>query len=284
MVASSQLELAWIDFMAARYERAILWIEGALRDCEGEGAARCTAHWIRGKCAMEMGQFQRSVQDLTRAIELAGELEDPVRRSFCYSSLGRTHLLRRDLEPAREVLDEAIAIAEADGFTWIIGLPLAFLGEVALLQGHLDEAGSLLERAYASARQVGDRSFEGFASRGLGLLAARRGRPDEALVKLEAAYVRLAAQPDCEWALAYVLDGLCSVATETGSMDTRWLADLESLAARTGMHQMLVHVYLYKHRLGIPRALETARTLAAEIDNDHLKQVLAAERPLEFAT
>src|SRR3989337_597604 len=73
------------------------------------------------------------------------------------------------------------------------------------------------------------------------------------------------------WVEAYCLDALCTLAHEHGRPEAaRWIGDLEALAARTGMREMVARAYLHRRRLGDPAAAEAARVLAAEVDNPAL--------------
>ncbi len=59
---------------------------------------------------------------------------------------------------------------------------------------------------------------------------------------------------------------MCSI----GHRDERvvgWIDELESLASRTGMRELLLRAYVHRARRGDARADEAARFLDAEIDN-----------------
>ncbi len=58
-----------------------------------------------------------------------------------------------------------------------------------------------------------------------------------------------------------------------------WVNDLESLAGRTGMREFVARAYVHRAGLGAEGALETARLLAAEIDNPALHQLLTPASP-----
>jgi hypothetical protein len=63
-----------------------------------------------------------------------------------------------------------------------------------------------------------------------------------------------------------VLDGLCRV----GRDDERapgWIEQLEALASRTGMRELLLRAYLHRARRGDRSIGAAARLLGAEIDN-----------------
>jgi hypothetical protein len=47
----------------------------------------------------------------------------------------------------------------------------------------------------------------------------------------------------------------------------RWVGQLEALAARTGMNEMLVRAHLHRAAMGVPGARESASVFAARIDN-----------------
>ena len=70
------------------------------------------------------------------------------------------------------------------------------------------------------------------------------------------------------WVQAYCLDALCGVGIKHTQPEARaWVADLETLAARTGMSEMLVRAYLHRTALGDRNASETATLFADRIDN-----------------
>jgi hypothetical protein len=48
---------------------------------------------------------------------------------------------------------------------------------------------------------------------------------------------------------------------------------LEAVTARRGIRELLFRATVYRARLGDPRALELARSLAAQIDNPALHQL-----------
>jgi hypothetical protein len=51
----------------------------------------------------------------------------------------------------------------------------------------------------------------------------------------------------------------------------QWIDDLEALATRTGMRELIARAYAYRGQLGDRVAAEGARILAAEVDNPALR-------------
>jgi len=99
-------------------------------------------------------------------------------------------------------------------------------------------------------------------------------RVDEAISWLDDARTRCVRIPDSYlWMHAYCLDALCEAAIQANSPEARaWVGDLETVAARTGMNEMLVRAQLHRVSLGDDRAAETARLFADRIDNPAVLQ------------
>lgn len=69
-----------------------------------------------------------------------------------------------------------------------------------------------------------------------------------------------------QWIHGWLLDGLCRV----GRDDERaglWIDQLEALASRTGMRELLLRAYLHRAQRGDAQARDAATLLGAEIDN-----------------
>ncbi len=116
---------------------------------------------------------------------------------------------------------------------------------------------------------MADPCWEGLAARGIGLVHRAHGRVDEAIAWLDDARTRCIRIPDAYlWVHAWCLDALCAVAIEAGVRQASdWVNDLELVAARTGMNEMIVRAQLHRARLGDDRAVATARLFADRIDN-----------------
>jgi ATP/maltotriose-dependent transcriptional regulator MalT len=186
--------------------------------------------------------------------------------------LGRFHLLRGEIEGAVHVLDDALAEVEARGMTAFMPWPESFRGEIDLALGDVDSAEARFEHAFALGCQVGDPCWESIALRGLGRVAAVRGDTTRALELLTDAPKLCRRLPDTYlWIEAYGLDALCQVAVDqrVGGAG-RWIDELEAIAARRGIRELLLRATLYRARLGERGALEAAMSLAAQIDNPAL--------------
>jgi hypothetical protein len=97
---------------------------------------------------------------------------------------------------------------------------------------------------------------------------------DEAAQRLEQASTVCTRFPDTYiWMKAYVLDAMCDVATREGLSSDKWIDDLQNLAARTGMNELLARAYLYRGRAGDAAAIPTARLIAREVDNPALSRL-----------
>ena len=59
----------------------------------------------------------------------------------------------------------------------------------------------------------------------------------------------------------------------------QWIDELEAIAARRGIRELLLRATVYRARLGEPGAIEAARALAAQIDNPALTTLLAFGEP-----
>lgn len=283
LIAAGCYELGWREFLAARYERALHWLDVGSVHAGDDLSLHSTIEWVKGKCATETGSYARGVELLASSVELAEKANDPLRLAFSLASLGRSYLLTRELSLAREVLERSVAIINAEGMEWFAPCPMSFLGEVELLEDNVDKAGEMFEYCFAMACQVADPMFEAFAQRGLGLVAERRGNIADAVHQLESARARLVGPLMSEWTMAFVLDSLCGVGCRNNLSGTsQWIDDLEHLAGRAGMKEMLARAYLYRHRLGTAGAIEAARNIAWGIDNQHLERELGNADAVDF--
>ena len=116
-------------------------------------------------------------------------------------------------------------------------------------------------------------------------LAARRGDVARALELLVDAPTLCRRLPDTYlWIEAYGLDALCALALEQGAEGTgRWIDELEAIAAGQGMRELLARATIYRARLGEPGALDAARSLAAQIDNPVLADLLGSAEAVPAA-
>lgn len=275
MKATAHRELAWVEFMAGRYDRARRWIFKAPAEALEDPVTRSGALWILGKAAAETGHYEESLELLRSSVAQARNGDDPMRLAFSLTSLGRSYLLLRRLDDAAESLEEGIRVVRFAGLARLAALPEAFLGEVRLLQGSIAEAQDVIEHSFATAREVGDPSMEALARRARGLLSEHEGNTESALDVLKSARLLMIKSPDHIWSQAYAVDALCDIGSRHRSDEvSNWVEELAALAARCGMKEMLARTYLYRARLGESDALEKAKLIAREVDNPHLHAVL----------
>jgi hypothetical protein len=149
------------------------------------------------------------------------------------------------------------------------------LADVDLAEGRVDAAATAYEHAHALALQLGDPCWEGHAARGLGLVAAHQGDAARALHWVTEARYRCVRLPDAYlWVEGYCLDALCALALEHHRVEaSRWIDDLEALATRTGMRELVARAYAHRGKLGDRVAAEASRVLAAEVDNPALRRL-----------
>jgi hypothetical protein len=114
-----------------------------------------------------------------------------------------------------------------------------------------------------------------------GLLTAAQGDRNAGRRWLEDALARASRVTDpYEWVRGYILDALAGLAIDHADGDaTQIVASLSDLAAHTGMRELLVRADLHRARLGEPGAADSARLLAAEIDNPLLHASLDGAVP-----
>lgn len=268
----ASFELAWNDFLDARYSRAERWLDRAEHDSDIDLTA--SALWVRGKIALEVGNYSQSISFLQAAVDAAERAGDQFRTGFALASLGRTYMLREENQSARAVLRRSLDVVRANAPV-LVPVSEGFLASVCLNDGDMASALELAEHAYAYAIQVGDISMIGIAARPLAIARAESGRADDAIVILRDVQNRFQRVPDHTWTLAYVLDALCSIARRAGVADAeRYVEDLDEVVRQGPMNEMIVRALLHRAAMGDEAARATAVALAREIDNPALHRLV----------
>jgi hypothetical protein len=146
------------------------------------------------------------------------------------------------------------------------------------MYGEFEQAEELLHGAFALGCRIGDPCWEAFAARAIGLLHAARGEIAAALESLRDATRRAVRVCDPYlWVHAHSLDALAGVAVRFEAEDAAALvADLEQIAARSDMRELIVRAALHRAALGDPAGVEAVRPLAETIDSPALRAALAA--------
>jgi ATP/maltotriose-dependent transcriptional regulator MalT len=275
LIGAAYRELGFVEFLRGRYDRAERLLDKAIAVSGDQPAGQATALVLLGACLSDKADYPAALERLTSAVELAETLEDlrPLTRGLAFTA--RAHLLRGDLPRAREAAARSLGIARTS-WTAYLPWPATLLAEVDLEEGDIDRAAEGFRQAFGLGCQLGDPCWEAMAARGIGRVEAARGNTDAAMEWLRDATVRAVRLQDAYlWAQGYALDALCSVAVERGAMNAaRWATDLESLAARTGMRELLARAYLHRCRLGDDAARVAATVLIEQIDNPALQDLL----------
>jgi DNA-binding SARP family transcriptional activator len=273
--AQAHRELGYVELLRGRYDRAQRWLRQAASLAGDDQAERAWAHAVQGVALTDIGRHAEALRELREALRLAGEADAAPVEAWALTFIGRSQLLCRDLVAAREALERALVVARRLRWTAFIPLPESLLADVDLAEGRTEAAATAYEHAYALSLQLGDPCWEGMAARGVGLVANQRGDTEAALRWVAEARTRCVRLPDAWlWVEGYCLDALCTLAVEHRRPEAaRWIADLEALAARTGMRELVARAYLHRGRLGDRAAAEAALVLAAEVDNPALLRV-----------
>jgi LuxR family maltose regulon positive regulatory protein len=139
---------AWALFLSGR---SLESVEARLQDLgkDPELAAGRVAP-LRAFVAIFQGQVGRAAELSHQALEQLPEREAFL-RSIAAWELGMCHLVSRDFETGRRLLDEAARISQKAGNVMIAVMTLCNLAELHMAEGHLDRAretyGQALERA-----------------------------------------------------------------------------------------------------------------------------------------
>jgi transcriptional regulator with GAF, ATPase, and Fis domain len=105
-----------------------------------------------------IGHWDRAQEALDRALLLASELDEQPRNvPMILDSLGELHLLRGDLEEARDYAERAVALAKDNRNKWYACQALRTLVRCYLASGNESEALAKGQEALAIAETIGDR-------------------------------------------------------------------------------------------------------------------------------
>ncbi|CAN5313956.1 hypothetical protein BH20ACT22_BH20ACT22_05670 [soil metagenome] len=279
LAATALREIGWVELLRARYDRAEAFLLRATELASGDDSELAWVQSVLGACRADTGDYREARHALDSAIERADRAGNAHAGAFARALLGRLFLLCGELTQAREALDDSLERARGDSWTSFIPFPESLRAEVDLITGDLGAAKERLEHAFALGCQLGDPCWESIAARGLGLVAAAEGDINHSLELLDDAPRRCRRLPDSYlWVEAYAMEALCAVGIEHGSEATgRWVNDLEAMASRSGMRELVVRAAVHRARLGDEGAAEAARALAAGIDNPILADLLSTD-------
>jgi DNA-binding SARP family transcriptional activator len=269
-------ELAYTDVQAGRRADVDARLARAdrLANTDAEHAAILA---VAGMNHSDTADYPAALSALERSVEHGERCGERRRVAFSLSLLARARLLRGEEAEAAAAVDRALALVEAERWLAFMPFPETLRAEIDLARGDHARAAQRLERAFAVACEIQDPCWEGIAARNLGLLHHAEGRGATVRGWMEEARTRCVRTPDrYVWIQGYVLDAAIAVALDRDEDDARPLIrSLGALAARTGMRELSVRALVHAARAGDDGALDSARELAAGIDNPALAALVS---------
>ncbi|MFE2019394.1 BTAD domain-containing putative transcriptional regulator [Streptomyces sp. NPDC059499] len=150
--------LGYTGVYQRRYRRARTSITEALdlSRHRGDPFEEARALAALGAVDLSVGEDDRAIRHLTRAVDLARTLRNDWIASIALVTLGLAHQFRRRNEEALACFADAHAHAERDGRPRVLGRTLTCAADVHLRLGHYGEARSRFRQAVELGEQVGD--------------------------------------------------------------------------------------------------------------------------------
>lgn len=271
-IAAACRELGYTEFLGARYDRSLAWLERALAVAADDSGELGRIRSVLGSVLSDLARYPEALTTLEQSIrdsEVAGD-----RRGVAYtrSMIGRVHLLRGHLNAAERELNLSEEGARTESWTGFLPWPQALLGHVQLHAGHVGAARDRFEHAFALGCQLGDPCWEALAARGLALAHVSEGDIDEAVHTFLDALRRCRRVRDTyRWVDCYIGLALAEVGVNHGLADAaEWVDDVERMAAGAGIREFVVLAKLLRFQDGDRGALDDARSLSIGIDNPNL--------------
>ena len=196
-----------------RLEQSSEWFEQALGLEGGDDGRRGRALVEAGFVWFLRGDDERATALYRRAQELG--LAAPTVAALALAGLARIALRRDDLDEARRLCLEAIALSEADVDPAGRGSAAHVLGVTAQMAGEFEEARHWLNVRIESARLDGNYDVLGLEASNLAMVERQLGELDRAEELLREALEIFRRRRD-EWAYSFALNGLAAVDLERG--------------------------------------------------------------------
>jgi len=228
---------------------------------------------VRGMSLSDSGDYDAASHALATSLDAARSTGDRRQVAWSEAMLGRVHLLRGEASQAALVLDDALAIIQAERWTAFAPFPQALRAEAAVALDDNTTARDLLEYAWIQATESADQCWVAAVTHAHGVLARREGR--DALTWCRTG---LAAEPWYTWMRARLLDLAADLTL--GQPESIGLVDeLEQLAGAGAMRELMVRALIHRSRTGDPMQITRARAIALDIPNPILHQALKHETP-----
>ena len=227
---------------------------------------------IQGMSLSDRARYPEALEVLDEAVARARRCDRHRKEAWALAMLGRVHLVRHDIGPAADALDESLRIARLDRWLAFLAWPEILGADIDLTLGHTNDARGRLDHAHTLASHLSDTGLQALATRGLGLIAAHTGDPRTALHLVDQArrhafggsrtYVWIQAQ------VAATRSELLIGTNAPTALDAvrEWI----ELASRAGLQESIVRAHLAAARLGQPGARSAAQAFTTEIDNPAL--------------
>jgi tetratricopeptide (TPR) repeat protein len=194
-----------------RLDVATEWFERALALDGGDDA-------LRGRALVEAGFFSFLRGDDATATALYGrarEAGSPTAAALALGGLARIALRDGDLEEARRLALEALALSDSSADPIGRGGAAHVLGVTAQMRGELEEARRWISERIALAREDGNYAIVGLEASNLAMVERQLGNLDRAEQLLREAMEIFHRRRD-EWAIPFGLNGLAAVSVERG--------------------------------------------------------------------
>jgi tetratricopeptide (TPR) repeat protein len=245
VAASAYRHLAASDVLRGIYSRADRRLATAEATTVADLGEQVELAAIRGVSRLDQGDIVAAVSVFNAGLEADPDRTHPF-LPIMLAHTGRAYLLSGDLNAARRHLADSLRIARDRAWAGVTAAPLALLGHVAVAEGELDSARELLDQAFALACQVADPCWETWAAHGLGLRAAAAGDDASAISHLADAVARSHPRRGGHlWSHVWALKDAVVLAHRTGDpRAASWHDEALTTAQRCGMRPLACQVQL----------------------------------------
>ena len=176
-----RLASALVPFWMAtkRLDEGCAWLDRALALSGGDDAHRGQALFDAGYLAFWKGDDERSSSLQDRALELGRRTNNPTVTALALVGLARI-TLRTDVEAARRLCREALAVTEGTADRSGRSSAMHVLAVAAQMAGDLPEARDLMRQRIALGRETGNLATISIESNNLSMVERQLGNFDEA--------------------------------------------------------------------------------------------------------